>query len=825
MGTYIGIDLGTTNSAICSYNGKDITVYKSPEGSLITPSAIYFEENSRFYGERAYKMAAFAPDKTLTLFKRMMGTNTPMYVPAYDIKMTPEECSAEVLRVLYNYLPDSIKNDPDTGTVVTIPASFNQMQRDATLTAVEMSGIGKVSLMQEPVAAIMSIMFNNKLDGMFLVYDLGGGTFDVALAESIKGRVSLIEHGGIVMCGGRDWDRTIVDLVIIPWLNKNFNLSADFASSPINKTFFRIATWAAEKAKKELSKSEYAKIIITEEEARLRDETGKSIYIDCTLDRSNLNSIIKPRVDDTIDEVFKTIKSANIEVTDISKIVFVGGPSYYAPLRDMVCEAIGVECETSVDPMLAVAQGAALFAESIDWSTQTKQKKISKKTFSLADISFDYLSRTSDIKSRILVRCEGKKYDGFTWQIDSRDTGWTSGRILLVNGTSIEVFLNQKGDNRYAISVFDEKGSQVSIPNNEIVITQTATTVDAIPTSNSLCVEVLEKIGGTNTVPKYLVKKGESLPKKGKISFKAMESLKAGAVQSLNFNLYEGEIEEPVSDNNFVGTFKISGSDFDAGIIQKGDELICEYEIADSGNIFMTVSVSSIGASFASHNLYSRQEGQIDFTTAELRLKDEISMIMNRINSLNERIFIESLEGVKQKLLNAQTMLETAKDPETSKLASEMILNAKKMLSYIKKENLFDIRKADIDNLMNFYNKYISPLAKPSEIDSFNYYYNLAVKSLSKSTTDFETIVNQLIDLNLKVLWRQDWFISETFDKYSKQEHLFTDKLAFKILVDKGVTALEKNNYDELRKIVLQMFRIKIWTSIDRELFSVVNIM
>jgi len=825
LGTYIGIDLGTTNSAICSYDGKDVTIYKSPEGNLITPSAIYFEENIKFYGERAYKMAAFAPDKTLTLFKRMMGTNTPMYVPAYDIRMTPEECSSEILKVLYNYLPDNIKNDPDTGTVVTIPASFNQMQRDATLSAVEMAGIGKVALMQEPVAAIMSIMFNNKLDGMFLVYDLGGGTFDVALAESIKGRVSLIEHGGIVMCGGRDWDRTIFNSVILPWLLKNFNLASDFATNPINKTFFRIATWAAEKAKKELSRSEIAKIIVTEDEARLKDETGRSIYIDCSITRDKLNSIIRPRIDETIDEVFNTIKSANLEITDISKIIFVGGPSFYEPLREMVCVALGIECDTSVDPMLAVAYGAALYAESIDWSTQSKQKKASKKTLSIEDLSFDYLSRTADTRSRILLRCDIKKFEGYSWQIDSKDTGWTSGRILIANGTSIDVFLNQKGDNKFAISVYDKNGNSVSIPNNEIIITQTATTIDAIPASNSLFVEVLEKIGSTNTIPKYLIKKGESLPKKGKISFRAMESLKAGTDQSLNFNLYEGEIEEPVSDNNFVGTFKISGGDFDAGLIQKGDELICDYEVSDSGNIFMTVSISSIGASFASHNLYSRQEGQIDFTTAELRLKDEIQMILNRVSGLNERIFIESLESVKQKLNNALTLLETAKDPETCKLASEMILDAKKMLSYIKKENLFEIRKADIDNLMNFYNKFISPLAKPSEIDSFNYYYNLAVKSLSKSTTEFETTINQMIDLNLKVLWRQDWFIGETFEKYSKQEHLFTDKLAFKTLVEKGESCLEQKNYDELRKIVLQLFRIKIWTSIDRELFSVVNIM
>ena len=211
MTIYVGIDLGTTNSAICSFDGENIQNYTSPEQQDVTPSAIFFDSRgtSKYFGKRAYDQAARSPDNSATLFKRYMGTSTPVHMTALNMTLTPEECSAEILRVLFGYLPEEIRNDPDTGTVITVPAAFNQMQKDATLSAAEFAGIGKVALMQEPVAAVMSVMRQRKTDGIFLVYDLGGGTLDIAIAQSTAGRVNLLGHGGIPMCGGRDIDRML----------------------------------------------------------------------------------------------------------------------------------------------------------------------------------------------------------------------------------------------------------------------------------------------------------------------------------------------------------------------------------------------------------------------------------------------------------------------------------------------------------------------------------------------------------------------------------------------------------------------------------------
>ena len=151
---------------------------------------------------------------------------------------------------------------------------------------------------------------------------------------------------------------------------------------------------------------------------------------------------------------------------------------------------------------------------------------------------------------------------------------------------------------------------------NSIIITRTAATVDAIPASYSIAVEVLDRLGGEPALD-YLIRAGEPLPKKGKKIFKAAQTLKAGSDETLNIKLWEGEIENPITDNRPIGVLKISGTDFSSGVIPAGADLECAYEIEDSGNINLEVSVPSIGGVFNSgRNFYSRQEGAINYTDA-----------------------------------------------------------------------------------------------------------------------------------------------------------------------------------------------------------------
>jgi len=521
MKNFVGIDLGTTNSAICTYDGESTRVWKSPEQNDVTPSAIYIDKRgNKYVGKRAYDSAPHSPNNSALLFKRLMGTSTPIELKAIGETKTPEECSAEVLKVLYGYLPEEIRNDPNTGTVITVPAAFNQMQKDATMHAAEMAGLGNVALMQEPVAAVMSVMKARNTDGIFLIYDLGGGTLDIAIAESIGGRVNLLAHGGIAMCGGRDFDRVLFDNVVKPWLFENFNLPDDLSVNPDFKSLMRLANWATEKAKIELSSREESVISLSESETRARDLSGEEIYIDIPITRQTLDELIEERVTESVTAARETLSKAGLSAHDVERVVFVGGPTNYKPLRDKVAFELGIPGTTDVNPMTAVAEGASLFAESIEWKSDNRARKSNRgQVSSQGDLklSFNYISRTPDTKAKIALQIKGEALPGAEFQIDSVDTGWTSGKMALQHGAIVSVTLSKQGENTFKISVTDSSGGPVPLGNDEIVITKTAATVDAIPASHSIGIEVLEKLGGKSVLD-YLVRAGDSLPKKRKES-------------------------------------------------------------------------------------------------------------------------------------------------------------------------------------------------------------------------------------------------------------------------------------------------------------------
>ena len=226
---YLGIDLGTSNSVIAGIVDGQARVFRPADGGEVLPSVIYFDKRGhRLYGRRAHDQALVSPDNVAAGFKRLMGTSTPIEIKGVDLKLTPEECSAEIIRQILGQAFTETGSEKVTGAVITIPAAFNQMQSEATLRAAKMAGLERVDLLQEPIAAALASMEGAKRSGQFLVYDLGGGTFDVALAQAINGEVNIVAHQGINMLGGRDFDRMMVNEIVRPWLGKTFRSARKF---------------------------------------------------------------------------------------------------------------------------------------------------------------------------------------------------------------------------------------------------------------------------------------------------------------------------------------------------------------------------------------------------------------------------------------------------------------------------------------------------------------------------------------------------------------------------------------------------------------------
>ena len=810
MNHYIGIDLGTTNSAICSYDGiNPPRIWKSPEQNDVTPSAIYINKRgSRYYGYRAY-MSSTDRKNTAVLFKRYMGTNTKFEFHDAGISLSPEECSAEILRVLFGYLPEEIRNDSETATVITVPAAFNQVKKEATLEAANMAGIGRVALMQEPVAAVMSVMRSSgsKSDGIFLIYDLGGRTFEISIAESSNGKVNLLTQSGKEMCGGRDWDRRIFDNLVIPALRKNFNLPENFIADKNYSTLRHISLFAIERAKIELSHRTLSEeVIIQIDDTRCKDLDGKDIYVDVPLSGKTLNPLIDDLIDETIEITREAMKKAGLSSEDIEKLVFVGGPTNYSYLREKVSSELSLKADTSIDPMTAVAEGASIFAESIDWSSEKHNRKPGNADANIGTaLSFRYEARVTGNKARIVCHINIKAE--LLFEVISTDTGWTSGRLALHEGTQIELPLTRNGDNSFRVTVYDKLGKRIPVPEPGIIITKTLASVGAIPASHSIAVPALDKLGGAEKLV-YLIRKDEALTKKGKVIFRAAQTLKARSGESLNFNLWEGEIENPYEDNRFVGVYKISGTNLTGNeIIPAGSEIICEYEMSDGGALSMSASVPCIGTEFERKNFYFHDDAKLDINDTE-RLADEGRAVIERIDEISMKIDDSRLDRAREKAEKAAYLENgNAADEEQVQEASNELYEAKRILSQIRKDHEKDINKMELDNCIRYFTQNVSGYADESEKAAFNNLSRTAQRYVNDS--GFERYINDLWGKIFSVLVRQDWFVIEHFRAMIKNPGDYYDRKRFDELKNSGLKCINAGRIDELRGIIPELIAIK----------------
>ena len=791
MSYYVGIDLGTTNSAICSYDGSQTQIHKSRERNDVIPSVIYFDRRGGTrIGQKAYDVTPVYHESCAQLFKRRMGENTPIELPAVDRTFTPEECSSEILKELFRHLPEEIRKSEETGTVVTVPAAFNQKARNATREASEMAGIGKVELMQEPVAAVMSFMYHAPdTDGIFLIYDLGGGTFDVAIAQSTNKQVTILAHGGIEMCGGRDFDRLISENIVLPRLQEAYDLPNDLSQNKPFEKLLRIIHYSVEQTKIQLSRDEESTIEIPSKDdwhVDLHDSKGDEIYLEIPLQRESVNKLIADKVNDTINSARKTMTECGVNAHDLTSIVWVGGPTHYKPLRDKVTSELGIKGDMFVDPMTAVAEGASIFAESINWGTVDYIIKPTRGTIpsEALELNFNYTARTPSDTSKIVVQVKGQVPLGAEFMVKSPDTAWESARMPLSHGTTVDVTLIQPGENVFKVIVYDAVGELIAIEQDEIVITKTAATVEAIPCPHSIALVVLDKLDGTPTL-EYLVRKNDPLPYPGTVKLKTNEQLDAGTSNSLNFPLREGEFDN-IKANKYIGDFKIVGNDFDEGVIPVGGDIICEYEIRPSGEIIFEASVPDINLNLnLTHNkpVGGRENYGVDKANEIIENSIEVN---TRIDEIKEVVTDSKLEQAKQKLELANTLDPDESDPEKVKEAEQGIKQAEELIEVVSRINRKQISQITLTKELTFFDMYCRQHARASEETEFDKLVETAQLTIENNDHDFNKHLNELKARIFEVLWRQPFFIIERFKNIRKTASVYASDSQINALIHKG---------------------------------------
>lgn len=348
MSKIIGIDLGTTNSCVAVYEGGERVIIPNAQGGRTTPSVVAFtKDGERLIGETAKRQAAVNPDRTISSIKRDMGTERRISIDGKQY--SPQEISAMILRQLKSDA-ETYLGEPVTEAVITVPAYFTDAQRQATKDAGTIAGLHVQRIINEPTSAALAYGIDKEQAQKILVYDLGGGTFDVSVLDINDGVIEVLATAGNNRLGGDDFDKCVCEYILSEFKKaEGIDLSRDSAA-------MQRVREAAEKAKKELSSALSAEIMLP----YIAVKRGEPKHLQMTMTRAKFNELTNHLVQATLDPVYQAVADSGLNLPDISKVLMVGGSSRIPAVNEAVQKLTGRQPFKGINPDECVAMGACL---------------------------------------------------------------------------------------------------------------------------------------------------------------------------------------------------------------------------------------------------------------------------------------------------------------------------------------------------------------------------------------------------------------------------------------------------------------------------------
>lgn len=420
------------------------------------------------------------------------------------------------------------------------------------------------------------------------------------------------------MLGGQDFDRIFIAEIIKPWLMQSFALPENFQKQDKYVRLIGKSLMAAEAAKIDLSTTNTSTIFVSDEDVRVQDENGADIYLDITVTRQQFETLVEPLLVQTLDLSRSIIKANGYTTQDVDRIVFVGGPSKMPWIRERVPRELGIAADLSVDPMTAVATGAAIYAESREWAASSTKRKATRASTEIAPdlgLKFDYQTRATQDSMRMRVRAEPTAIAArLSVQVDAPEQGWTSGRIAVTHDTSIDLPIRMQGENQFRLTVFDGSGLPIAQETDTIVVTRVHSTAAAIPATQTIAVKVRTGSTGSRNTLQPLIKKGTPLPANGSQPLRAAYAIGPNLPGHIDLELFQDEGSPEPDLNLAIGSFRISHHDLPEGMtIKEGDPVTFHWSMNDSGLLTATVELPSLQQTFSSSRFYVDQEGHRSF--------------------------------------------------------------------------------------------------------------------------------------------------------------------------------------------------------------------
>ena len=805
----IGIDLGTTNSAIAKFVKGDVVVFNNPldYGRSTLPSVVYYKKDRIVIGNKAKEYLERDPKNVVGLFKRKMGTSESFQIKSINESKTPVELSAQVLKELKTFVNTGDSLD---SVVITIPASFDSIQSNATKEAGKQAGFKQVVLLQEPIAASLAYANMKKSkemqDGNWLVYDLGGGTFDVALVRIKDGEMKVVDHEGDNFLGGSDFDRLILEKLIIPKISEEYSFEdlenqMKSASGKYNAKYYSLLN-QAEEAKIRLSAVSSAEIIVE----RMEDEEGNEVDMEITITKSEFNNLIKDSIDGTI-EMIKTILTRNsLKSNDIQFNLMVGGSTFIPFVRQHVEEVLQIPSNCEIDPTTAVAVGAAYYAA-------TKQKEIlkekSEKKKSSLSIKASYKQASKESDELFAARVQGNT-DGLFYKITRQDGGYDSGLKPLSERINEDLPLVENTYNFFTLTIYDDENNVVETDIEPIGI-NSGFGISGQPLPEDICLEVDDYDNPGHTRLALIFERNTVLPTKRTLTFPINKPiLKGNESDRLWINVYEGPQTSLPEANKLIGVIEISGKQVSRDIA-KGSDLEITIMISESRDLTVSGYLNMSDQEFK--NVFNPKERDTNVSLLKGQVLDLSSKLDEEIELATEKEDYETagaLSKVKKEMESVAEEAEKLSDDDVTvkryqledkkrKIAQE-IDSATKNKRLQKATEYYHEIKAECEEL-------IDASGNDHERKTFNDIVNqeasfMATKSplkIQEKSDELQAIIGQ-------IRWRTPEFLKGIFAYLIENQAKMNDQSQAKSLIDAGKFAVESQNWDRLREINFGLF-------------------
>ena len=801
-----GIDLGTTNSLISKFNKGTVEVFKDPrsQGIEVLPSVVGFRNDRILVGGQAKTFMEKDHKSVVSRFKRKMGTTESFKIKSLGQSKTPIELSAFALKELKTFIHTG---ESPEAVVITIPASFDMLQSNATKEAGYAAGFKQVVLLQEPIAA--SLAYANKeknvdlKNSQWIVYDLGGGTFDVALVKIVEGELKVVDHEGDNYLGGSDFDALIVERIIAPQLEKRgkfIDLLAQMKSDSgkYNRLWCSLLH-RAEDAKIELSRSTSAEIDLGR--CGIEDETGKAIDDYIPITRSEYEAIIKEPIDNTAEMLKKILTRNSLRPQDLKFALMVGGVTYTPFVRKRIEELLCIPVNTGIDPTNAIAVGAAYFAATKEINLSKPSEK--PRAPSALKIRVSYNRASQEREEMFSARVEGA-FAGLFYRITREDGGYDSGLKQLTARIVEDLPLQEDAFNHFTFKILDSANNLVAIDFDSIQIAQGKYSVagQMLPEDLSL---VKDDLNTGDTKLERIFAKNSVLPAKAKKTVDVSKTVVHGSDDEIRIIVVEGPSENHFTANKTLGYLAISGKGLKRDI-HRGTEIDLTFELSESRDLTVHAHVNSSGQEFSQIFNPTFRDVPVKMLTQEIQLL-ETRLDEEKAEAMDNENYevVEKLEKLRAPVqeLQGEVMLLTLDDVTDSrykledrkrKIAQELNqLTAGKRLEKLRGE--YTTVKGEVTTL-------VAQSGNDHERRQLNEVVAREHTFLSSTNPQkLEEATEQLHRISFQILRRTPDFLVGWFQHLTSKREMFNDQVQAKNLIEAGKRHITAEDYDRLVEV------------------------